>query len=312
MENSSDKIKRINEWYCKELNQEPAPLLPQKNPERINQIEKLIGEPLPNEIRSFYEKFDGNEFDGNGFMGSSILDLELIISELNLIKSFIKPKTPTIPKPAEADKIINNIIEIIVKIANKKKFGLVKTKWHKIEFDCGEFSFGGPYIYKNSGSSDTNRQILDIPDRIQEEIRPHVLKLYRLEEKDYKWDTMEFEVFANGEKKIKRSFDDNSEWLNEIILYPKRAIKRKFPFTKWVPIFSDGCGNFIGIDLDPDTKGVKGQVIKFGRDEEEFVVIANSWTNFLDFTLEVIEKGGQEFLTEWHLHANYQNLIMPD
>jgi cell wall assembly regulator SMI1 len=62
--------------------------------------------------------------------------------------------------------------------------------------------------------------------------------------------------------------------------YPTNAIKIKYINLKWIPIWHDGGGNHIGIDLDPDEKGVYGQVINFGRDQNKKFVIANSLTLF--------------------------------
>ncbi|NPC91257.1 hypothetical protein HOO54_03060 [Bacillus sp. WMMC1349] len=49
----------------------------------------------------------------------------------------------------------------------------------------------------------------------------------------------------------------------------------------WIPISSDGSGNHIGIDLDPDKEGKVGQVINFGADEEVKYVIAYQLKDFL-------------------------------
>ncbi|WP_315822649.1 SMI1/KNR4 family protein [Paraflavitalea speifideaquila] len=62
-------------------------------------------------------------------------------------------------------------------------------------------------------------------------------------------------------------------------------------YTHWIPIFCDHSGNFAGIDLDPDTKGIKGQVINFGRDESLKFQIAPNLTAFLVFIRKRIESG---------------------
>ncbi|MEM8526098.1 MAG: SMI1/KNR4 family protein [Bacteroidota bacterium] len=101
---------------------------------------------------------------------------------------------------------------------------------------------------------------------------------------------------------------ENSDTEEGISSYPEKAIKIKYYHVKWIPIFSDYCGNFIGIDLDPDEKGKYGQVIIFGRDEAPNIVIANSLNDFFDFNLDLMNKGGDVFKTEKHLHDIYRQL----
>ena len=45
---------------------------------------------------------------------------------------------------------------------------------------------------------------------------------------------------------------------------------------RWLPFGSDNGGNFIGVNVDPDSSGKAGRVIFFGRDEQEETVIADS------------------------------------
>ena len=69
---------------------------------------------------------------------------------------------------------------------------------------------------------------------------------------------------------------------------PEGRIKRRYANTKWIPLCSDSSGNFIGIDLDPDVKGRPGQVINFGRDEHDKVVLEVSLNAFLERLTRVI------------------------
>jgi len=58
-------------------------------------------------------------------------------------------------------------------------------------------------------------------------------------------------------------------------------VKCEYANTKWLPLIGDWSGNFIGLDFDPGPKGHKGQVINFGRDEEDKYVFADSLDEFL-------------------------------
>lgn len=73
--------------------------------------------------------------------------------------------------------------------------------------------------------------------------------------------------------------------------FPKKAIKIQYCNPKWIPIFYDFGGNYIGIDHDPDEHGTYGQVINFGRDEDDKFVIANNLTTFLKFVIAEIDNG---------------------
>ena len=55
--------------------------------------------------------------------------------------------------------------------------------------------------------------------------------------------------------------------------------RRSYAKTRWVPIGSDGGGNFIGVDLEP---GGNGQVINFGRDEQGRTVLAENLGAFFE------------------------------
>jgi len=63
---------------------------------------------------------------------------------------------------------------------------------------------------------------------------------------------------------------------------PEGYIKKQYANTGWLPFTSDHAGNHLGVDLDPDSKGTIGQVIAFGRDEDEKILIANSFEEFID------------------------------
>lgn len=61
---------------------------------------------------------------------------------------------------------------------------------------------------------------------------------------------------------------------------PEGHIKKNYINAKWIPICDDAGGNHIGVDLDPDTEGKVGQIITFGRDEDEKIVVAEDLDAF--------------------------------
>ena len=96
---------------------------------------------------------------------------------------------------------------------------------------------------------------------------------------------MSIENIAAEYNKIHQFFDGSlrQELSEGLRSHPENAIKRIYYHDKWIPLASDGGGNYLGIDTDPDTNGTFGQIINFGRDEDEMYVIARSFTELLGF-----------------------------
>jgi cell wall assembly regulator SMI1 len=119
---------------------------------------------------------------------------------------------------------------------------------------------------------------------------------------------LEFVVFANGKYEVERTFYDFDNQI-PFTSTPGNAIRKKYFHYKWLPLFSDYSGNYLGIDCDPDINGKKGQIINFGRDEEDMVVLADSLEHFFDFILSEIKTADSSLLhTEYHLHDTLKKL----
>lgn len=69
---------------------------------------------------------------------------------------------------------------------------------------------------------------------------------------------------------------------------PEGCIKRQYANAKWIPICTDDGGNFIGVDLDPDVNGKRGQMINFGRDEHDKEVLADSLNAFFERLTRIV------------------------
>lgn len=66
-------------------------------------------------------------------------------------------------------------------------------------------------------------------------------------------------------------------------------IKCLYANKRWIPFASDGWGNHIGIDLDPDVNGTVGQVVNFGSDENNKLVFAKNLNSFLELMIDIIK-----------------------
>lgn len=303
------KLKEIVSWFSKISGEETRKLTIQNNIEKIEEIKELIGEPLPEVIYSLYEKFNGDQGNGIGaFLGHSIIDLDEMKESLLFSKTLIKPDNPRVPNQERSDSIIELIVKQVVnELPLKKKFGFMKPKWFKVKFETGPDSIEGPYLYLTDKTSDKERIIIDLSAKAREEISILTDQLHDIELADYNWDNLEITAFKEGDIEVNRTFYNFNDEL-PLTSTPEGAIKKKYYHIKWIPLISDFGGNYIGLDLDPDINGKKGQVIIFGRDEENMYVIAESWEKFLDYTLQLINKGGEEFKAQDHLHDIYKKL----
>jgi cell wall assembly regulator SMI1 len=81
--------------------------------------------------------------------------------------------------------------------------------------------------------------------------------------------------------------DDCAEFMGS---EPPGVIKPLYCNRAWIPLTSDGGGNHIGLDFDPDRLGVRGQVIAFGRDEDTKRLLAPTFEVFMDGYLSWLER----------------------
>lgn len=304
-----EKLNKILSWYSEVNEEETKHLAKQENFLQIDEVEKLIGEVIPEDIRDFFEKYDGESGNGYGsFFGHSFVSLNEMKSSLDFAKTQVKPEKPKIANPEKSNVLIERIIQLVInELPLKKKLGFIKPKWHKVEFESGPGSMGGPYFYSDKNTSDKEHEIIKLSTETRKQISQLTKELHELEIQDYNWDNLEIIAYGDGEHKIERTFYDFDNTL-PLTSTPEGAIKKKYFHIKWIPLISDFGGNYIGIDLDPDSNGTKEQVIIFGRDEEDMIVLANSWGEFLDWNLDLIEKEGEKLKSESHLHDIYKQI----
>ncbi len=106
---------------------------------------------------------------------------------------------------------------------------------------------------------------------------------------------------------------DGDDTLNDASYYssvPVGAVKCRYTNPKWIPLAHDYASNYIGVDLDPDEQGVIGQVINFGRDENDKRVFANSLEVFFRLLIkyqdemEIDEDGSRPvYMNEDEIHT---------
>ena len=81
------------------------------------------------------------------------------------------------------------------------------------------------------------------------------------------------------------SLDDYSRALDPGVL-------DKYTHPAWIPAFKDGWrADYIGFDMAPDTGGLVGQIINFGRDEDKHFIAFPTLSGLLDFWLMLVREG---------------------
>lgn len=305
------KITELRHWQNTHLVYKPNEFAGPADAAIIQKIEELLEEEFPAELKLLYTHYNGEreEEDTYGtFFGHRLVHTDEIISQLEYCKELVKPLHPKVNDPHRSGELIKEIVEFYLdKIPAGETPGTKKT-WYKLKFECGPGSFGGPYLYANEKSTDREREILRIKDySILEEV---ISRLHNLEKESYNWDKLEFTVYADGRQEVKRTFYNFDEEL-DLSSFPAGAIRKKYFHWKWVPFIKDSGGNYIGVDLDPDLKGTKGQVIVFGRDEEQMFVAGKNVEDFIDYLLsEVKNKPETPLKNSSHLHDTLKAMIV--
>ncbi|CUH88528.1 SMI1 / KNR4 family protein [Phaeobacter sp. CECT 5382] len=296
-----NKLERIGAWYDQVFSGDVAVFKAQESPDCIREVEHLSGETFPPEIRELYQNYDGEVPAQRGrILGHSLVSLDWMKKYLREAVEAIKPKNPSIPDVAQADRYVNEIVEVVTKSIDRPPFENAKYGWHWLDFECGPASMGGPYLYASAYTTGRDREILKLSGEAKDEIWRLARLFNRMEKEAFGWDFLKFRISGHGAIDLERCYHDTgAEFLSSL---PEGAIRIKDFHNKWLPVIHDGGNNCIGIDLDPADRGTRGQVIVFGRDEDERFVVSRSWECFLDHLLQLIEDEGQAFREERHLH----------
>lgn len=307
--NELQKFEYITHWYASNSSEETSKLKVQENIDLISQIESIIEEPIPNEIREIFVKYDGEDKAGYGtFIGHSLVSLEEIIKELINSQSSNKPKNPHVSNPKKSEEIIVALNAIYRSLVPEENWlGFLKKKWYKLSYEGSVSSRGGPYFYRNESTSNKEREILKLSGEQGAQVQSLLKELHELERETYNWDAIKCTLYGDGSYAIERIFYNFSNGLSS---FPEGCIKTIDYHFGWLPMIKDHGGNFIGIDLDPDKNGTKGQVIVYGRDEKTMFVLTKSWTEFLELVLEIIQEKPDDLLKACHLHDYFKKLLV--
>lgn len=98
------------------------------------------------------------------------------------------------------------------------------------------------------------------------------------------------------------------EEIIKIKIEPEKSIRKVCYMSSRVPFISDDSGNYIGIDFKPGTKGVSGQIINYGIDENLMKVFANSFKDFMDMFLQIEINNEKIYVTDYLLTNGLDNI----
>jgi cell wall assembly regulator SMI1 len=266
------------------------------NESEISQIETMLSIELPTEIKTLLVAHNGEVGQNSSpFFEQRLVDIKEIKEQIEFGLSLVK----------SSDRYIKNTEvsnDLIGKITTEVKSKLVLSEWYKIDFQGGD-TFRMPSIYKNQ--SDLTERI---NVRIDHQEAARLIKLLKEEEKPtYDWDDIEFTVYPDGRIKTERKVFD---WNSGISGSNTDHVKPIYFHSKWIALFGDGGGNYIGIDLDPGLSGTKGQVIIYGRDIYENLKLADNLEQLFDKILSDIQKESESIIlnSKYHIHERLKRL----
>ncbi|MFD4442190.1 SMI1/KNR4 family protein [Nocardia sp. NPDC058519] len=91
-----------------------------------------------------------------------------------------------------------------------------------------------------------------------------------------------------------REMDDIEDLQDDCEAMPgaEGRVRPLYTSPGWIPLWSDPArSDYIGLDFDPDSDGIRGQIINFGRNEDRHFVCADNFTELLQILLDEVRSG---------------------
>lgn len=89
---------------------------------------------------------------------------------------------------------------------------------------------------------------------------------------------------------------DEGRFDDRVVERVRGPVKPEWYDRRWLPVASDGAGNYFCVDLDPAEGGIAGQIVAFRHDSAERWVEAPDLATFLATHLDVDEWAAREGL----------------
>jgi cell wall assembly regulator SMI1 len=88
---------------------------------------------------------------------------------------------------------------------------------------------------------------------------------------------------------------DSGEF-EDVSIKADKGVARDWWNPGWIPFATNGCGDYLCIDLAPTKIGASGQVIRMQEDEPERSLLASSFRTWLEQLADALEHGELEIL----------------
>ena len=198
----TEKIEHISKWTAENFEKEVNEINIGSGENDFAQIEKMVSEKLPKEFVEVYSKFNGEGGNQYGILfGLEFISTKKVISNLDFALSLVKPTERKIINQKKAEEILNGISELFLKsIPNKKKFGLFSKKWEKASFNCSHESYSGVMLKYENGQPENFK----VKEKYSDKIFALGRELHQLEQKNYNWDSLEFDMTPDGKFTVER------------------------------------------------------------------------------------------------------------
>ena len=95
-----------------------------------------------------------------------------------------------------------------------------------------------------------------------------------------------------------RTLEDDGAEYEYCTSKPKKAVQLCQNHPGWIPLIADWSGSHLGVDTAPGVAGTTGQVINFGRSEDQHFAISLSWGDFLADMMDQFASGNVIIDTE--------------
>lgn len=262
---------RIELWIDQEYPELDDSLNTGASSSDLNEFERDISLKLPNHVRQFYNRHDGQFRGGKPtglIMGLTLLDLESIFEEFTIwskVADRLKQSSPTggLFKSGNVGTSAGNS-------------GLSGSGFSSLAdllgFDSKTNLVGSS---TNLGSSNLAGSSSNLTGGSNFGSRPGSSSQINL-------------LSSKSLKSDSNSFTSNQR------LIPANFIKSEYYYPGWIPILKDHIGNQIAIDLSPGPKGNQGQIIIFGRDFDTKLVISSSFQEFIYNFVNDLEIGNYQ------------------
>jgi cell wall assembly regulator SMI1 len=300
--NLVNKLQTILDWTTSCLNNEKLTKLPSSQVDiddykkNLAILEALIGNKLPKnyvEIMTYFNSFKYDKTQHSDILSLDIVKLETAISTCEFGKSVQKREFPYIANYEESKKLELAIMDECFVLNSIFELDKIEN-FYSISYIIKSVGNGYPRVYDKSGNiieitQFKNNKFFNLYHAKSRKLIELVEELRTFENKSYNWDELNIQVFKNNAYSFNKEIE--GIMVTSALSFtstPIDAIKKQYFCPFWLPFLEDGCGNYIGLDLSPQYKGKSGQIINFGRDEEEMVVLADNLEEFFDLLISEI------------------------